>query len=261
MTQLSLVLLQFDIAYGDPGKNRQHIRQLFAQANLKPNELVLLPELWDTAYDLSSLAKISDPEGKNAKEFLSSLAIKYQVFIFGGSIARLSNNKVFNTSYVLNPEGQVITTYDKAHLFCLMEEDKYLHAGDHLAQFQLADFTAAPFICYDLRFPEWLRKSAAQKSDLFLICAQWPSQRILHWEKLLQARAIENQAFVAAVNRVGQDPDNQFGGHSMVIDPKGEVLLRLADQETTSRCMINQQEVQKIRSQLPIFSDRRTNLY
>ncbi|WP_414840714.1 carbon-nitrogen family hydrolase [Enterococcus saccharolyticus] len=261
MTKLSLVLLQLDVVFGDPKANRQNVSEWFAKANLQPNEFVLLPELWDTGYDLKRLPEIADREGKTAQAFLAGLAKQYQVFISGGSIARQVADKVFNTTYVVAPTGEILTRYDKVHLFRLMEEEKFLHAGNQLAQTNIADFSVAPFICYDLRFPEWFRKSANEGTDLLVLSAQWPTPRIAHWEKLVQARAIENQCFVAAVNRVGADPNNQFGGHSLVVDPLGNSLLQLDDSETIGRVMISQDAVVKTRGQIPVFEDRRTELY
>jgi predicted amidohydrolase len=261
MSQLSIVLLQLDVIFGDPEANRQKVSEWFAKANLQPNELVLLPELWDTGYDLTRLPEIADQEGKTAQRFLSELAKKYQVFISGGSIARQTGEKVFNTTYIVDPTGEVRAQYDKVHLFRLMEEEKFLHAGKQLAQTTIADFLVAPFICYDLRFPEWFRKSAHQGTELLLLSAQWPTPRIEHWEKLVQARAIENQCFVAAVNRVGADSNNQFGGHSLVVDSLGNILIKLDDTETIGRVTINHQEVAKTRGQMPVFEYRRTDLY
>lgn len=261
MTKLSIVLLQLDVAFGDPQTNRENVRLWFEKAELKPNEVVLLPELWDTGYDLTRLPEIADQEGETAKAFLSELARNYQVFISGGSIARQSQGKVFNTTYIVAPTGEIQTSYDKVHLFRLMEEEKYLHAGDRLVQTSILEVPSAPFICYDLRFPEFFRKSASQGSELFLLSAQWPTPRIEHWQKLLQARAIENQCFAAAVNRVGSDPNNQFGGHSLVVDPLGKVLLELDDSEGFGRVEIDLQAVKETRKGIPVFEDRRTDLY
>lgn len=261
MGKLSLVLLQLDIVFGQPEKNRENIRQWFTKMDLQPNEVVLLPELWDTGYDLTRLAEIADKEGETAQLFLSELAKKYQVFISGGSIARESEGQFFNTTYLIGSDGEVKTSYDKVHLFRLMEEEKYLHAGSQLAQMKIADFQVAPLICYDLRFPEWFRKSASQGTDIFFLSAQWPTPRITQWEKLLQARAIENQCFVAAVNRVGSDPNNQFGGRSMVVDPLGNNLLKLDSLEGFGRVAIDRRIVETTRGAIPVFEDRRTELY
>lgn len=261
MTKLSIVLLQIDVSFGNPKKNRENIRRWFERAELKPNELVLLPELWDTGYDLTRLSEIADRDGETAQLFLSQLAKEYQVYISGGSIARQSDDKFFNTTYIVTPTGSIQVSYDKVHLFRLMQEEKFLHAGSQLVQTTILGVPLSPFICYDLRFPEFLRKSANQKTELFLFSAQWPTVRIDHWKKLLQARAIENQCFVAAVNRVGEDPDNKFGGNSMIVDPLGNILLELDDSEGFGRKEINMQEVSDVRKGFPVFEDRRTNLY
>ena len=120
----------------------------------------------------------------------------------------------------------------RSHLFRLMDEDKYLAAGDQKNVFELAGVKSASFICYDIRFPEWLRTVAKKKLSVIYVVAQWPQTRIEQWKSLLVARAIENQAYVVAVNRVGDNPDNKFNGHSLIINPLGEVLSDSGDQET-----------------------------
>lgn len=261
MSQLRIVLLQMEIEYGQPKKNYQKIQQTFSAAKLQPNDLVLLPELWDTGYDLTRLPEIADDQGKRARSFFKELARQYQVYISGGSIARQDQEKVFNTSYLIDPKGKLLAKYDKVHLFRLMEEERYLTAGDSLAQAAVEKFTVAPMICYDLRFPEWFRKSASQGTTLFLLSAQWPTPRIEQWLKLIQARAIENQCFVAAVNRCGSDPSNHFGGNSVVVSPSGKVLVLLGEKEEIGYTTIESEEIKQIRGQIPVLEDRRPELY
>ena len=121
---------------------------------------------------------------------------------------------------------------------------------------------AASVICYDIRFPEWVRTQMAQGAKVLFVVAQWPEPRVQQWEILLKARAVENQAFVVAVNRVGTGSDDVFSGHSMVIDPLGNVVLQSKEhEEGIFTADINLEEVDKVRGQIPVFEDRRTDLY
>ena len=116
-------------------------------------------------------------------------------------------------------------------------------------------------ICYDIRFPEWLRKQMAKGSQLLVVPAQWPSSRIMQWKILLQARAIENQAYVVAVNRTGEGLLDTFNGHSLVIDPLGKVVFEADAQEGVSVVTIDLEAVESVRGQIPVFADRRLDLY
>ena len=127
--------------------------------------------------------------------------------------------------------------------------------------FSLDDVPAMGVICYDIRFPEWLRTQAAQGPQVIFVSAEWPTVRLPQWRLLLQARAIENQAVVVAANRVGSDPDNEFGGQSLVIDPLGQVLASADDHPQIMTAKLNFAQVQQVRGSMPVFADRRPELY
>ncbi len=116
-------------------------------------------------------------------------------------------------------------------------------------------------ICYDIRFPEWLRKQAAQGPQVIFVSAEWPTVRLPQWRLLLQARAIENQAYVVAVNRVGSDPDNNFGGQSLVIDPLGQIMAIAGAHAQLVTAKLDLAQVAQVRGQIPVFNDRRPELY
>src|SRR5699024_467355 len=156
----------------------------------------------------------------------------YKVNIVGGSVAIKEHEQFYNTTYIVDKQGKLISEYRKVHLFRLMDEDKYLAAGEQKNVFELAGVKSASFICYDIRFPVWLRTVAKEKLSVIYVVAQWPQTRIEQWKALLVARAIENQTYVVAVNRVCDNPDNKFNGHSLIINPLGEILSDSGDQET-----------------------------
>ena len=189
------------------------------------------------------------------------MAKEYQVNIVGGSVATKRADKFFNTMYVANRTGKIVAEYDKAHLFKLMDEHLFMNAGQSTNTFELDEITCGGVICYDLRFPEWIRTHVLKGAKILFIPAEWPAKRIDHWQLLLQARAIENQCFIVAVNRVGSDPGNDFNGHSMVIAPWGELLISGHSDEGIYYAELDLQEVDTVRKTIPIFQDRRIDLY
>ncbi|RSK29215.1 carbon-nitrogen family hydrolase [Bacillus sp. HMF5848] len=252
-----------DIVFGDPEENITKVQQKIEQAvNEHSPDVIVLPELWTTGYDLARLDDIADSEGLETKRVLSALAKRHSVNIVAGSIAmQHTNYSVTNTMFVFNREGEVIGEYSKLHLFKLMNEHKYLHAGNKLGMFAVEGQQAAGVICYDIRFPEWIRLHATTGATIIFVVAQWPLPRLYHWRQLLISRAIENQCYIVACNRAGKDPDNVFAGHSMVIDPWGDVLVEADAEEAIISTEINISKVKKVRDQIPIFTDRRPELY
>lgn len=261
MTKLKIALAQIDIAFGQPEINAQKVRDFTAQAAAQKVDVVVFPEMWNTGYALTELDKLADPEGQKTQALLAELAQRYQLTLFGGSVATAKNGHFYNTTYVYGPDGKLLTSYAKVHLFGLMHEDDYLAAGDSASHFDVNGIPATNVICYDIRFPEWLRKLSAAGSQVIFVPAEWPDVRVKQWQRLLAARAIENQSFVVAVNRVGSDPNNRFGGSSMVLDPLGEPLLQLDDREQLGVVTIDLAQIQAIRGEIPVFEDRRVDLY
>jgi omega-amidase len=224
-------------------------------------DVIVLPELWTTAYDLPRLDHIADDNGTDAQCFLSKLAKKYQVNIVGGSIAKKADAGITNTMYVYNREGNCIGEYSKVHLFQLMDEHLYLQSGNSKGHFVLDGIASSGIICYDIRFPEWVRAHTTDGAQIVFVVAQWPLVRLEHWRTLLLSRAIENQCYIVACNRSGHDPKNEFAGHSIIIDPWGEVMAEAGKDATQLTAILDLEKVHQIRKQIPIFRDRRTDLY
>lgn len=263
MSRLRIALLQLDIHFGNPKANQEKIQQFFDQLqNLKePVDIVLLPELWNTSYDLGRLNEIADHRGADTIRLCSRLAQEQRLYFIAGSVAEKSEEGVYNTTYVFDRNGDLIHQYRKTHLFRLMSEEKFLLSGNHIEGFLLDGEQALCNICYDIRFPEGIRKAAVEGAKILFVCAQWPHPRLYHWRQLLIARAIENQMYVVACNRVGEDPNNTFCGHSMIIDPWGEVVAEGMQKEEIVIGEIDLDKVTEVRGKIPIFEDRRTDLY
>jgi predicted amidohydrolase len=143
----------------------------------------------------------------------------------------------------------------------MMDEDRWLAPGERLASCEIAGVRTGLAICYDLRFPELFRSLALAGVEMFLLPAEWPAARIAHWTKLVHARAIENQAFVVACNRVGADDKNSFPGMSLVADPMGEVVAEADSREQVLRAELDLAILEEFRAKVPVFKDRRPEVY
>ncbi|WP_019412601.1 carbon-nitrogen family hydrolase [Paenisporosarcina sp. TG20] len=258
---MKIACIQLDVAFADPEKNFRNVQTLIEKVVKEGAELVVLPEMWNTAYALTELERLADLEGQRTKKFLSDLARKHHIYIVGGSVSTKKGDHFYNTMYVYANDGKFVSEYDKAHLFRLMDEHLYLQAGNKENVFSLGSIQAGGVICYDLRFPEWLRAHALAGAKVLFIPAQWPDTRIDHWKILLQARAIENQCFVIAVNRTGSDPKNHFNGQSMIIAPWGKVLWTGTEQEEYALIDVDFSQVEEVRTHIPVYEDRRPALY
>ncbi|MCX7571743.1 carbon-nitrogen family hydrolase [Tumebacillus sp. DT12] len=261
MTQLRIALLQMDIALGQPEVNQAKAREWVEKAAAAGTDLIVLPEMWNTGYSLQNIKEVADRNGEQTRAMMSELARTYNVNIHAGSVSDLRDGQVYNTTYLFDRKGQVTGTYSKVHLFRLMDEEKYLQGGDRLGEFTVDGVQIGSMICYDLRFPELSRTMVLNGAQALFVPAEWPHPRLNHWRHLQIARAIENQTFVISCNRVGFGGETEFFGHSMVIDPWGEILLEADETEGIHHVTIDLSVVPEIRSRIPIFEDRRPELY
>jgi omega-amidase len=259
---LRVAIGQMDIALGDPETNLRAVQSLAAQAAEQRADLLLLPELWGSGYDLERADELADEPNTGLFSAVASLARHHKLAICGSLLEwDVETGRAYNTATLYDADGALRGSYRKIHLIGLMEEDRYLGAGDAAPTFALPWGQAALAICYDLRFPELFRRFALDGAGLILMPAEWPVQRIEHWRTLLKARAIENQCFVVACNRVGADRANSFGGRSAAIDPRGELLVEGGDQAELLVATLNLDLLDEVRGFLPVFRDRRPEVY
>jgi len=252
--------IQLNIGFGKVEENFTRAEDKIRKAAKLGAEIIVLPEMWNTGYALEKLPELADVNGERTKAFLAHLAKELSVHIVGGSVSIKKGDKFYNTMYTFDNNGVLVGEYSKAHLFRLMDEHLYLEAGDEMNRFALGPIEAAGVICYDIRFPEWLRAHALQGAKVLFVPAQWPTPRIDHWKTLLQARAIENQCFVIAVNRISRKVEN-FNGQSMIIQPWGEVLWVGAEDEEVAVIDVDFSIVDEVRGRIPVYDDRRPGLY
>ena len=257
---MRVALVQMEIALGQPEVNRRRVAELVAEA-AQDAVLVVLPEMWTTGYCLPDLAgNLADREGEPTGTFLADLARRHSIYL-AGSVADERDGKVYNRATVYGPDGSLLGDYAKAHLVPMMDEPRYLTAGDQLTVANVDGVAAGFAICYDLRFPEHFRTLALRGAQIMLLPAEWPASRLHHWRTLIQARAIENQCYMLACNRVGRDQSNDFPGHSMIVDPWGTVLAEGGEDETILRARLDIPMVADVRLRVPVFRDRRADLY
>ncbi|RHW43452.1 carbon-nitrogen family hydrolase [Neobacillus notoginsengisoli] len=258
---MKIACVQMNVQFGDIEQNFSSVENHVKKAAAEKADTIVFPEMWNTGYALNQLDQLADENGQRARKFLKELAVTFNVNIVGGSVATKKDGSFYNTMYVANRSGEIVAEYDKAHLFKLMDEHLFMKAGQKMNMFELEGIMCGGVICYDLRFPEWIHGHVLKGAKIMFVPAQWPSKRIDHWQILLQARAIENQCFIVAVNNVGSNPNNEFNGHSMVIAPWGELLLSGQTEEGIYYVNVDLQEVDSVRNTIPVFQDRRPDLY
>lgn len=258
--KFKVACVQMDIHFGNPEANRQKAEEMMRKFYGKA-DLMVLPELWTTGYDLTRLSEIADQNGEETKRFLRRVAREQGIHIVGGSVAKQTAEGITNTMFIVNKNGEVLGEYSKLHLFQLMDEHHYLQAGHALGLFALQGVQCAGVICYDIRFPEWIRAHTVRGAEVLFVVAEWPLPRLSHWRSLLVSRAIENQCYVIACNRAGADPKNVFAGHSLIIDPWGEIVAEGGEDEMIVEGVIDLERVREVRKQIPIFVDRRPEFY
>lgn len=259
---MHIAIIQQIIHAGDKAANYRNTKRLVEQAvsgATKP-DLIVLPELWSTGYALAELQTLASDNGQEEAEFLANLASQHEVWFAGGSVAARTSTGITNRAQIINRSGVLETFYDKVHLVPMLDEHKYLTAGNSFCVHPIEGTTFGFAICYDIRFCEFIRKLALMGAEALIIAAEWPLVRLSHWQALLRARAIENQCYLMAANNVafGEAP---FGGHSQALAPDGSTLGQLEFQEGVLLTHVDTKEVARIRRAVPVFNDRRSDLY
>lgn len=255
--RVNVIALQPDIAWENKPANFEKVRRLLTDAAPKKDSLVVLPEMFATGFSMNTDA-MAEPYGGETEQFLASTAKEFGVCLIAGAAMHGRDGRARNKALAFSPAGELLAFYAKMRPFTPGGEAQHYVAGERPAAFRWGDCTISPFICYDLRFPEIFREAAAaHRPELFAVIANWPEKRIQHWIRLLQARAIENQAYVVGVNRVGTDPYYTYNGRSMIIDPHGEILADAGSSEACIRAELDLATLQKYRAGLPFLADMR----
>jgi len=249
---MKITLVQDIIHWADKTANLQRTEKQLTELAGK-TDLVVLPEMFTTGFCTDQLELAETMEGQTVRT-LQKWAQTYNLAITGSFIAN-ENDKIFNRSFFVFPDGK-IETADKRHLFSMGGEDQYFSAGDRKLIANYCGFNIRLLVCYDVRFPVWAR-NLNNEYDLLIYVANFPKNRIKSWDILLQARAIENQAYVCGVNRVGTDGLSiDYNGHSTLLDFKATPLLSFPENESSIQTYeLNHEPLLKFREKSAFWKD------
>ncbi|WP_391575158.1 carbon-nitrogen family hydrolase [Cohnella sp.] len=258
---MKIAICQMNVIQGNKDENRKTAEIYIDKAAQNGAHVIVLPEMWTCGYDWDNLAEHKEEPRGTTHTFLSRKSSEHRVYLIGGSLPTQFDNGIYNTSCAYDPNGKVINIYSKIHLISLMKEDRYLSPGVEYRIFEIEQTPAATIICYDLRFPELIRRYTLDGAKILFVPAEWPIQREQHWLTLLRARAIENQIFVVGANMAGSNQLDKFNGHSIVYDPWGEIVAEAGAEPTILYADIDVDVVGKVRERMPVFHDRHSELY
>lgn len=251
---MKIIGVQIDSVWENKAANHAKALTLLDKAQPPAGSLVILSEMFATGFSMN-VAAIHDSDSQETQNFLSRTAADYNVFLLGGVVTKDASGRGRNEAVVYQPDGSELARYCKIHPFTLGGEKDHYVGGNSPCLFQWQGFTVAPFICYDLRFPEIFRLAVSRGANLFPVIASWPSLREDHWVSLLKARAIENQAYVIGVNRCGNDPKLYHSGHSVIFDPSGKQLADAGSEEGVIETTPDLVSLLNYRQGLPFLSD------
>ncbi|MBN2668487.1 MAG: amidohydrolase [Bacteroidales bacterium] len=249
---LLVTLVQTDLVWENKKSNLNSISDRLNQ--IQKTDLIILPEMFATGFSMKPQL-LSEPKQGEVLTQMQNWASTYQSAVLGSVIVK-ENNQFFNRAYFVFPDGS-FQYYDKRHLFRMANEDRHYASGDQWLIIDYKGWKIRPLVCYDLRFPVWSRQRQEKTYDLLIYVANWPERRSEPWKTLLRARAIENLAYVAGVNRVGNDGnDIQHSGDSALIDYKGDTLFEFAPfAEGIETIEINKNNLNEFRAKFPAHLD------
>ncbi|MEY4483653.1 MAG: hypothetical protein RL693_1105 [Verrucomicrobiota bacterium] len=249
-------LVQFDIAWENKAANHLKVGGMLAAAKPEEGALIVLPEMFNTGFS-TRLDITAQGSGREDEVFLASLARDLKCTIMAGIVSPLLHDKANNESVTFSPEGELLGRYVKLQPFTLGGEAVCHHAGHEIITFPWRGFMVAPLVCYDLRFPEHFRTAVKKGANLLVVVASWPVKRYHHWLTLLQARAIENQAYVIGVNRCGSDPHLHYNGRSVVVSPHGIIVADAGESEQVLAVDLDLDDLLRWRDEFPALADMR----
>lgn len=252
---MRIAALQTEIAWEDPPANFERLEPWVERAAGAGAELAVLPEMFACGFSMAT-DRIAEPVGGPSTTFLRRSAERHGLWLAGSVPEREEGaERPANTFVLAGPAGQV-HRYRKIHPFSYAGEHDHYVAGTQRLTVEIGGLRVTPFVCYDLRFADefW---AEAESTDVYVVVANWPEARRRHWIALLRARAIENQAWVVGVNRVGEGGELRYAGDSRIVDPMGEEVATAAEQEAMLVADVDADTVRRVREDLPFLRDRR----
>lgn len=249
--KLKVALVQFNILWEQPELNINKLNGMISTA--KGADLIVLPEMFSTGFSMNTKTFSEEMSGPTVAAM--KVWAKETNAVVCGSVMIKENEQAFNRFCWVEPNGN-IAWYNKAHLFRMGDEHSNFVKGKAQQLFNIKHAVLSAFVCYDIRFPVWLRRTERFNYHVMVVVANWPEKRSMHWKALLKARAIENQCYVIAVNRVGADGNGiMHKGESMIIDPLGEILLFSENDEAVLTAEVDLYKVLEIRNSFPVEID------
>ena len=254
---MKVALVQHDIVWEDAAATREHVRPMIAKAAADGARLIVLTEMFATGFSMHP-ERVAEDEGGPSEQFLSDQAREHDAFLVASLAQRGPDGAYRNNAIVAGPDGTV-QRYAKIHPFTFAGEAEHYTAGDSFLTVSVDSLRISVFVCYDLRFADefW---GLAEGTDVYVVVANWPEARREHWRLLLRARAVENQAYVVGVNRVGRDKSLAYTGDSAIIDPLGVPVAECPSGESVVTGELDAATVSATRSTLPFLRDRRSAL-
>lgn len=250
---LRVAAVQMRVVSGEPRKNMVRAEAMLREAANQGAQAALLPELWTCGYARDRWASIADEHAEETRRFLQNEARRLNMAIIGGSFPTRGDDGIYSTCYIVRPDGEIMGSYSKEHLFPLLNEPDFLRPGAPGAAVDTPLGKWASLICFDIRFPESARQLAYGGTRVLWVPAEWPHPRLEHWRTLLRARAIENQLFVVAANRTGDGDGSDWCGHSVAIDPWGNILAEAEEEECVLVANLDMKLVDEVRARMPCF--------
>ena len=261
---MKVAVAQISCSLGDPEANLLKVRHFSRRAKDTGAELIVFPEMIDTGYSMPVIRTHANHWNSGFVPELQETARELSIAIVSG-VSERAGSSIYNSQVLIDSHGNIAAKYRKTHLYAVapVEEQTCFAPGDAFATIALGGLHFGFAICYDLRFPEMYRKLATkQKVSAFIVSSAWPFPRLEHFRILAMARAIENQSYVIASNRVGKDDDLWFCGSSAIIDPRGAVIAAAsADREELIQADLSEDLVISVRSRVESFAHRRPDLY
>jgi omega-amidase len=261
---MKIAAAQIRCTLGDLKANLRKIRDFVSRAKEAGAELVVFPEMVDTGYAMPAIRIHATSWSDGAVPELKKIAKAQSIAIVCG-VSEREDSVIYNSQIFIDANGEIAAKYRKTHLFAAapIEEDKCFAPGDELTSFAFGGLRLGLSICYDLRFPEVYRTLAVENDvNVFIISSAWPFPRVEHFRTLAVARAIENQSYVIAANRVGTDERISFCGTSAIIDPYGVIIAAAsADREELICAEISEEALHSVRNRMTVFDHRRPGLY
>lgn len=253
---MRITSIQLEIKDRPKEKTLEHVLGLLAKAPV--SDLILLPEIWTCGYfSFDRYRNDSEPLDGPTVETFQQVAIQRRCFILMGSIVEREGQNLFNTSLLLDPQGQVTARYRKIHLFGYQsEERRLLKPGREVVVAKTPWGRAGLSTCYDLRFPEFYRKMVDDGATFFLVASAWPKARLEAWTLFNRARAHENLAYLLSCNCAGLDRGHPYPGHSMVVDPLGRVMAEAGEEECIVSVDVDMSLVESVRKEFSALDDR-----